>query len=81
MLLFVHRILLLLTLQKVITQLLVNRLNLPEAILNQWTVFERSQFVIQINCSLFVLVTPLLLFGLTLFPQMRQTEPLRLSRI
>ena len=33
-----------------ITRLLVNELDLPEAILNQWTEFEHSQFVIQIRC-------------------------------
>jgi hypothetical protein len=45
----------------VITRLLVNKLHLPEAILNQWTKFELSLFVIQIRCPVSVLSPPLFL--------------------
>ena len=47
-----------------ITRLLVNKLNLPEAILNQWRQFEHSQFVIQIRCTMFVLPPRPFFFGL-----------------
>lgn len=36
-----------------ITRLLVDELHLPADILDQWTEFELSQFLIHINCAVF----------------------------
>jgi hypothetical protein len=37
----------------VITRLLVDELHLPAEILDQWTEFELSQFLIHVNCAVF----------------------------
>ena len=43
-----------------ITRLLVDELTLPAPIMDQWTEWELSQFVIRIICTLYVLPGPLL---------------------
>lgn len=45
-----------------ITRLLVDELTLPAPIMDQWTEWELSQFVIRISCSLYVLPGPLVAF-------------------